>query len=81
MHNGVDNNWAPLIFSKSINSDISTGTVGGSVILRSQGESLHFSTIDMGLEAAMNVEILIIGCHFSAYRVVDGSLVSLRSIL
>ena len=78
LHNGVAGNWAPLIFSKSINSDIASGTVGGSVILRSQGESLHFSTVEMGLISALNVEILIIGCHFSAYRVVDGSLVSLR---
>ena len=78
LHDGVSNSWAPLIYSKSINNDLKSGSVGGSVILRSQGESLHFSTVDMGLESALNVEILVIGCHFSAYRCVDGALVSLR---
>ena len=74
----VSGYWAPMLFSKSANSDISQGTCGGSVVLRSQGESLHFTTKDMGLDAAKNVEIIILGCHFSAYRVVDGNLVSLR---
>lgn len=74
----VAGRWAPLLFSKNVNSDLLSGSCNGSLILRSQGESLNFVSKNQALTTPINVEVVITGYHFSAYRVVDSALVSLR---
>ena len=71
-------NVTPVVFSSNLFSDLRFGTANGSVILRAQGEVLHFSTNSAVGLGGDSHDVVCMGLHVSAFRIVHGNLVSMR---
>ena len=75
--NDVMQGVIPIVHTSNLFSDLKSGTQNGALILRSQGETLHWSTsVVSPPDGAHDVHVL--GLHISAFRIVNGELVSLR---